>query len=45
MAKSFASKVETREGQGKLQKGGDLEKGIEDDVCLVPLEADPERKI
>lgn len=23
----------------------DIEEGIEDDVCLVPREADPERKI
>lgn len=37
--------VETRQGQRKLQKGGDIEKDIEDEVCLFSPEADPERKI
>lgn len=31
--------------QGKRQNGSDIEEAIADDVCVVPREADPERKI
>ena len=45
MATSSSPGVGAREAQKKLQKGDDTEVGIEDDVCLLPLEADPERKL
>ena len=44
MTNSSTPGMGTREGQEQLQKGGDTEMDM-DDVCLVPSEADPERKI